>query len=166
MSLAVSTARGAFLYRAGRIPEAIELLRWTLTRDRSFLNAEIVLADVLISAGKGSEALQAAESAAAKSNRLSFTISTLARAHLATGASSEAARLVAELEARHAQGKASASDIAQVYRDMRNFDKAFHWLAIGLEAHEAGLTVLKCEPSYAILRHDPRYDRLVADLQL
>jgi TolB-like protein/DNA-binding winged helix-turn-helix (wHTH) protein len=62
--------------------------------------------------------------------------------------------------------KDAAYQIAQVYAYRGEVDKAFQWLDLAYERHDAGLTCIKYDPLLSNLRQDPRYAELLRRMRL
>ena len=60
----------------------------------------------------------------------------------------------------------AAYQIAQVYAFRGEADKAFQWLDLAYERHDAGLTCIKYDPLLQSVRHDPRYGSMLRKMGL
>jgi serine/threonine-protein kinase len=88
----------------------------------------------------------------------------LALAHYARGDRPAADSALAELIAK--DGDFLAYQIAEVYAWRGEKDKAFEWLQIFLDDHDTGTLSLLIDPLMRGLRHDARYDGLLAKIGL
>jgi serine/threonine-protein kinase len=88
----------------------------------------------------------------------------LALAHYARGDRPAADAALAELIAK--DGDFLAHQIAEVYAWRGEKDKAFEWLQISLDDHDTGTLSLLIDPLMRGLRHDARYDGLLAKIGL
>jgi serine/threonine-protein kinase len=88
----------------------------------------------------------------------------LALAHYARGDRPAADAALAELIAK--DGDFLAYQIAEVYAWRGEKDKAFEWLQISLNDHDTGTLSLLIDPLMRGLRHDARYDGLLAKIGL
>jgi TolB-like protein len=88
----------------------------------------------------------------------------LALAHYARGDRPAADAALAELIAK--DGDFLAYQIAEVYAWRGEKDKAFEWLQISLNDHDTGTLSLLIDPLIRGLRHDARYDGLLAKIGL
>jgi TolB-like protein len=59
-----------------------------------------------------------------------------------------------------------AYQVAQVYAWRGENDKAFEWLQVSLDTHDTGTVSLLIDPLLRGLQHDPRYNRLLAQIGL
>jgi TolB-like protein/Flp pilus assembly protein TadD len=88
----------------------------------------------------------------------------LALAHYARGDRPAADAALAELIAK--DGDFLAYQIAEVYAWRGEKDKAFEWLQISLNDHDTGTLSLLIDPLMRGVRHDTRYDGLLAKIGL
>jgi serine/threonine-protein kinase len=88
----------------------------------------------------------------------------LALAHYARGERPAADAALAELIAKHRN--VLAYQIAEVYAWRGETNKAFEWLQISLDNHDTGMLSLLINPLMRGLRHDVRYNGLVAKIGL
>jgi serine/threonine-protein kinase len=85
----------------------------------------------------------------------------LADVQAAAGNKLEAQRLAAKLEEESKRGYVCAYEIAEVYTQLGQKDKAFQWMQRGVKEQCDCLVHLKSEPWLDPLRADPRYLELV-----
>jgi TolB-like protein/Flp pilus assembly protein TadD len=88
----------------------------------------------------------------------------LALAHYARGDRRAADESLAELITR--DRNVMAYQIAEVYAWRGEKDKAFEWLQVSLDNHDTGLLSLMIDPLVQGLRHDARYNDLLAKIGL
>ncbi|HET6889100.1 MAG TPA: tetratricopeptide repeat protein, partial [Candidatus Udaeobacter sp.] len=88
----------------------------------------------------------------------------LALAHYARGDRPAADESLAELIARDRD--VLAYQIAEVYAWRGENDKAFEWLQVSLDNHDTGLLSLMIDPLVQGLRHDSRYNSVLAKVGL
>jgi TolB-like protein len=88
----------------------------------------------------------------------------LALAHYARGDRPAADESLAELIARDRD--VMAYQIAEVYAWRGEKDKAFEWLQVSLDNHDTGLLSLMIDPLVQGLRHDSRYNSVLAKVGL
>jgi tetratricopeptide (TPR) repeat protein len=88
----------------------------------------------------------------------------LALAHYARRERSAADAALAELIAK--DRNSLAYQIAEVYACRGETDKAFEWLQISLDNHDTGMLSLLINPLMRGLRHDARYNSLLAKIAL
>jgi hypothetical protein len=63
-------------------------------------------------------------------------------------------------------GSDSAYQIAQVYADRGEADKALDWLDRGYQQHDSGMPYIKSEGLFKPLRQNPRYIKLLKMMAL
>jgi TolB-like protein len=88
----------------------------------------------------------------------------LALAHYARGDRPAADAVLAELIAK--DRNFLAYQIAEVYAWRGETDNAFEWLQIALDNHDTGMLSLLIDPLVCGLRHDPRYNGMLAKIGL
>jgi len=85
----------------------------------------------------------------------------LAWTEAAAGDTAEARKLLARLEEQSRKGYVCAYEIATVYSQLGEKDRAFEWLKRGRREQADCMVLLKTEPWMDPLRTDPRYADLV-----
>ena len=115
---------------------------------------------VAIQHGKGEAALREAE---LEPNER-YKRFELALAHYAHGDRPAADAALAALVAR--DRNVMAYQIAEVYAWRGETDKAFEWLQVSLDNHDTGTLSLLIDPLMRGLRHDARYNSLLAKIGL
>jgi TolB-like protein/tetratricopeptide (TPR) repeat protein len=115
---------------------------------------------VLLARGDPKAALSEFERESAPQFRdvgLSFALDALGRHR-------EADSAIALAEQKWADGM--AWNIACFYGYRNNSDLAFQWLERAYRQHDGGMSELKIEPTLKTLRHDPRYQALLREMNL
>jgi TolB-like protein/Flp pilus assembly protein TadD len=178
----------------GHFPEAEKLARQAIEVDPLAYQARSSLARILFTEGKLDEAEASARQAAelqptaAGCHRWQVFVAIqrgdgetalrearlepnegyrqfeLALAHYARGERPAADAALAELIAKHRN--VLAYQIAEVYAWRGETNKAFEWLQISLDNHDTGMLSLLINPLMRGLRHDVRYNGLVAKIGL
>jgi TolB-like protein/Flp pilus assembly protein TadD len=82
----------------------------------------------------------------------------------ALGRRSEADSAIALAEQKWGDGM--AWNIACFYGSRNNSDQAFQWLERAYRQHDGGMNELKVEPMLRSLRHDPRYNAVLREMNL
>ena len=95
-------------------------------------------------------------------NVLDVRANALAKA----GDTDQALRIAKELETMSAQEYVSGTRIAQAYCALHRPDEAMKWLDRAYQHHDTGINMLKVEPLFDGCRADPRFQRLVSELNL
>jgi serine/threonine protein kinase/tetratricopeptide (TPR) repeat protein len=140
------------LYRwAGRVPEAERAYRKSLEISPQRITAHFLLSEMI--SGRGE--YDAAEAEAKLEPADWARLTALTSVYFRSGRRAESDRALAELEAKHS--KDSAFQIAAMYAERGDPDKAFHWLERALAQHDQGAVVTMCEPLFRSLHGDPRW---------
>jgi tetratricopeptide (TPR) repeat protein len=63
-------------------------------------------------------------------------------------------------------GDSASYQYAQINAQLGDIDEAFHWLEVAQRVRDPGLAQLLLDPLVDPLRSDPRFDRLVEELNL
>ena len=178
----------------GQFDEAQKLAREALDRDPLAYQARASLARLLFVQGKLDEAQASAEKAAellptaAGNHRWQVFVAMqlgdgeaalreaelepderyrrfeLALAHCARRDGVAADKALAELIAR--DESVMAYQVAEVYACRGDANKAFEWLQVSFDNHDTGLLSLLIDPLTGGLRHDARYNDLLAKIGL
>jgi serine/threonine-protein kinase len=166
LSLAANTAYGAMLYRARRYGEATAQLEFTLKLAPEYQPALTVLGIVYGRQGKWDLAIRQHERCAALSNQEPGALSWLGYSLASAGFRERAVTIQGELERRWPTERFSPSALAQISQGLGDLDGTFRWLEIALQVRDPSLTTLRADPSNDLLRNDPRYERIVRQLNL
>jgi serine/threonine-protein kinase len=162
----INAMEGQFLLHAGRTDEAIARLRETIELDPKSRAAHWFAASAYIEKGLFAEAV--AEAAAARaltpSNTLMIAIESYANARL--GRRAEARHALKTLLQLARDRYVPSYSIALMYNGLDEADEALAWLDRGLEDRDALITFLKVAPIWKNLRTNPRYVRLLNQLNL
>jgi len=116
--------------------------------------------------GKGTHAAAVASmrEAVSLAPGLAFADAALAQALARNGERKEAEEILARLLARVNESYVSAYDVALVYANFDDRDRAFEWLAKALIERSMFVVHLKWDARLRPLRSDPRFDELVRRL--
>jgi len=142
------------LYYARRYDEAIAQVRWTLDVDPTYDAAYQTLAQCYEGKGDLKEAIEAYL-------RSPRSPGNLGHAYAVAGRTSEAQRVLADLQQRYQRTGDGSAQIAMVYIGLGDFDHAFEWLDTAYR-RRAWLGTLKVAPVWDQLRSDPRFGSLLA----
>ena len=193
-SASVLRYRSFLSHSLGRLNEAIEFHKQALARDPLLASSHSYLAFLLYCAGRYDEAETELQRALELNPQKTYDHFTrgeiLLQQHRPLEALTEIEqepaeiwRLTGEALAYHALGRDNDSNavltqlirdhqgnmayqIAEVYADRGESDKAFEWLNRAYEQHDAGLRSLKIDPYLKSLSHDPRYADILKKLRL
>ena len=193
-SASVLSYRSFLSHSLGRLNEAIEFHRQALARDPLLASSHSYLAFLLYCAGRYEEAETELQRALELNPQKTYDRFTrgeiLLQRHRPLEALTEIEqepaeiwRLTGEALAYHALGRDNDSNaaltqlikdhqgnmayqIAEVYADRGESDKAFEWLNRAYEQRDAGLRSLKIDPYLKSLSHDARYADILKKLRL
>lgn len=162
LSLMINDELGLVLHAAGRSEESLARFRHTIELDSTFAPAHLHTAWVLEYRQRDKEAVEALERWAELLPNPPFQPGAL-RAAYAAGGPERVYTLLADL---HPDARVSAVDRARWNLRLGRTDEAFRWLNRGLDNADPWISFLKVLPFTHLLHTDPRFDRLLARLQL
>ena len=160
--LSVDPYRGlaTALWFKGDAPEAAATYRRLLAVTPGAESMHYRLAQVLISEGRTQEALKELDAEGSPSWQ------AIGRA-MAYGALGQNRESDQQLRIAEARDQGLSYQAAQIYANRHDREATFAWLERARQAHDPGLlTYVKCDPSFAQLRADPRFATLLAQLHL
>jgi len=159
--LASSHSYLAFLlYSAGDYNKAEASARRALELNPQKTYDHFILGEILVAQGRAQQALVELQHEPATFWRLTGE----ALAYRALGRSHEADAALTELINDHQ--KYMAYQIAEIYADRGDADRAFQWLNRAYEQCDAGMRNLKIDPLLQRIRNDPRYVELLRKMNL
>ena len=163
VSLPSSSCVGEALYRLKRYGEAAEQFRKTLGMDPNFGFARLGLGLTYLQQGKRAEGLKEVLMAhqLLQDDRSN---SKLAYAYALNGNSAAAHAILDQFLHRAQQGQFKSVFVADVYLGLGDRNAALEWLSKSLD--EGDSPPILDEPSYEPIRHDARYVRLLARMNI
>jgi len=150
------------LDNAGRHEDAIAQLRKTLAIDSTYVQARWRLAGSLESAGRFTEALDEANRLVTLSDSSSQALSLLAAIDARAGRRDEARALLDHLLARSRRQYVPPVLIALIFNALSDPDSALTWLEKAFAERSNAIAYLAVDYQNAPLRHDPRFQALLA----
>lgn len=164
----VSTLHGQFHYQAGPefYAQAESLLRYALQIDPHFWVAHIDLAKIWGMQGKYREAVKAAERAYRFSHGNTEGLAVAGWSLAKAGKSAQARRKVAELEGLAKKTYVPPLHRALIHIGLGEARQALGALEYALEDRDVRLTFLRVEPRWDPLRGDPRFQKILARVNL
>ncbi len=168
VSLPVNNALAGRLLVSNHLQEAMEQIRITLQLDPHFAPAHQTLGWAYLSQGKRNEAIEEFQKAVQLSgSHDTDLLLDLGFAQAAAGNRKEARRILTEIKALHARGRAPSGAIAILYGALGERNQAFAWLDKAYQERDPELTYIKVpNRRFEPLRHDPRFQRLVRRIEL
>jgi adenylate cyclase len=149
------------LYLARRFDEAIAQCRKTLEMDPSFPLTHSLLGRAYLAKGMYRESLVELEKYLALSPGNPAALAGLAYAQARAGERNQALRVFEELRELSKQRHVPSYLFAVVYAGLGDKDQAFTWLEKAYEERDGSLPMLKVNPSWDLLRSDPRFAELL-----
>jgi len=145
---------------------AIQQFRNTIEMEPSHYVGHWLLGVTYAQKGMFEEAIAARSRAFELSGRAPIMVATLAEGYAAMGRTSEAQKLLAELQELAQKTFVPAISIAWVYIGLRETDRALEWLNKAIEERDPMVAGLGVEPFYDSLRSDPRFHALLRKMCL
>lgn len=157
LSPIISKSIATVLGYAGRHAEAEAQYKRTLEIDHNFTPALTGLGLSYCLTKRHREAIAFLERAVDISGRDPMTLACLNQGYAAAGQAVKARWLLQELIDLFKQNYVSPFDIALVYIELKEFDKAFEWLEKSVEMRDAYTAYIKVYPDLSPLRGDSRF---------
>ncbi len=152
-----STALGVNLVYARRYDEGRQQAGKALEIDSHFSRAHIVLMLADVAEKKFPQAVLQGERAVAESDSSVEYLAYLGLVYGLAGRKAEAGRLLALIQSRSRDQFVSPGLFVLASMGAAKTDKAFFWLRRGFEARDPIIEILKVDPSFDMLRGDPRF---------
>jgi eukaryotic-like serine/threonine-protein kinase len=161
-SLIVNTNVAWILDNAGRHEDAIAQLRKTLAIDSTYVQARWRLAGSLESAGRFTEALDEANRLVTLTDSSVPALALVAMIDAPAGRRDEARALLDHLLARSRRQYVPPALIALMFNALGDRDSTLTWLEKAFDEHSNGIAYLAVDYQDDPLRHDPRFQALLA----
>jgi len=165
LSSAVAWFRAALLNTEGRNAEAEVEVKKALAERPENAGARAILALIYWETGRMDDAVREMKRAYELApnpwmqSMLGFVLGQ-------SGATGEARQVLQELKGKAERGAAWPTHVATVYAGLNERDNAFDWLGKAVERHDPSLVRLKISPTFAPLRGDARFKRMLARVGL
>jgi serine/threonine-protein kinase len=166
LSLIINAYLGFAYYQVRNYDSAIDQCRRTLELDPNFAVGHSFLALVYAQKGTHGLALEEARKGVELSGGAANLKAIQAAVYAAAGKRREAQQMAAQLAKSAHDGYLNPGEIALVYAQLQEKDYAFQWLRTAYEEGSIWTVFLKSEPVLDGLRSDPRFTRLLHQVEL
>ena len=164
LSTVVSNSLAFKLYLARRYDEAINQYLKTIETDKNFAMSHAELGLAYLEKAMYAEAIAEIQKAVEISKGNTKILAMLAQAYAATGKTSDARRILAELE--NGRTYVSHYEIAILYVRLGDYDQAFRWLERSYDERNNSLIFIKSDTRLDRLRKEPRFIDLLRRMGL
>ncbi len=161
LSLIINANSGWILYLARRYDEALEQFQRTLEMDSDYGVARIYLGLAYEQLGQPEMAINQFRGQIAQEGSTPPLQSALGHAYALAGKTSQARKLVRELEERSKHEYVPPHLIARVYAGLGEKDESLEWLEKAYEERVGDLVFVKVDPAYDPLHSDSRFRDLL-----
>lgn len=161
LSLTINFCGASLLYLARLYERAIEQFRRTLELDPDFAVAHFCLGHTHEAQGKYEEAAFEYQWAQSSLGNVPEVTACLGRIHALLGRRDKAQDAIDELRRPSKRRCVPACFIALIYTALGDQDEAFRWLERAYVEHDDTLALLKVDPRFDRLRADPRFITLL-----
>jgi TolB-like protein/DNA-binding winged helix-turn-helix (wHTH) protein/Flp pilus assembly protein TadD len=155
LSLIISSDKAVFLYFSRNYDRATEEFSNVLEMDPSFPRAQMVVY-TYVQTGQYDEALARLQ-VWKTTQPTPWRWGMLAYIYGRSGKTAKAREALNELERLNQQMEMDPLPLAMGYLGIGDKDAVFHWLDKAYQLRSGGLNAIKVDPSYDLLRGDPRY---------
>jgi TolB-like protein/DNA-binding winged helix-turn-helix (wHTH) protein/Tfp pilus assembly protein PilF len=166
LSLDTNVGLGQRLVTAGKPKEALQQMLSTVELDRNYYDSYVHLANIYERLQSLPEGIATAERAVELSHRSAHAVHTLAAIHVRHKQYAKAKPLIDELETRSIQR--NPYEIAMLYLDMGQADKALLWLERACDERTPSMAFLRIAQTgrrFAIVRSHQRFARILQCLE-
>jgi TolB-like protein/DNA-binding winged helix-turn-helix (wHTH) protein/Flp pilus assembly protein TadD len=166
LNLMIGTWVGLRYYLARNYDLAIEQGRNTVELDPNFPAAHLLLGETYVQTGLHEKGLAELQSAAGLSGNSPLYLAQVAVAHASAGRTTEALRIVAQLQTISAQRYVSPYGLAQIYAALKDKEQTFTWLEIAYDDRAVWMSYLAVDPVFDGFRSDQRFQDLLRRVHL
>jgi len=153
-------------YIEGDYEHALQELQRTTQANPDFWHTHLGLGSVYLHNGEAEKAIEEMKKGVELSHGDPGAISSLAYAYAETGNAKQAQALLRQLNETWSKKKVASWDIAIVYAGLGERDQALTWLERAAAEHSQNVLRIKIEPWFAPLHQEPRFQALVANMNL
>jgi tetratricopeptide (TPR) repeat protein len=149
---------------SGQHDKAIAQREKTLELDPGFITALVGQAEHYLSMSMYPEAIQSISKTIDLAGRTPRLLAMLGRAYVLLNMKHKAEKLLRELKEKERDEYISPMHFAALSANLDNADEAFQWLDKAYEERNPMMPFLKIDSSLNLLRSDPRFDRLLKQM--
>jgi len=165
LSLIANVNAGWIFYHARQYDRALEQIRKSLDMDPTFARGHWAISEPLEQQQKYQEATTELEKAR-QIDETPIMLALLGHLYAVTGKTSDARRIVTQLNALSKQAYLDPYFLAEIHTALGDRDQAFQELEKAYEQRSSWLVWLKVEPKFDSLRDDARYTSLLKRIGL
>jgi len=162
----IGTWVGLRYYFARKYDRAIEQGRNTVELDPNFAAAHLLLGETYVQIGLHEQGLAELQSAASLSGNSPLYLAQVAVAHASAGRTTEALRIVAQLQTISGQRYVSPYGLAQIYAALKDKEQTFTWLQFAYDDRAVWMSYLAVDPVFDGFRSDQRFQDLLRRVRL
>jgi TolB-like protein/Tfp pilus assembly protein PilF len=166
LSPIITAASAGIYFYARQYDKALEQIGKTRELDSDFPLTSLIAGWCYTEKRMYAEAIEEYQKRLAAGGAQSAPLAGLAITRALSGRPDEARKLLGELEEQYNQNGAAACDVALVYAYLGDKDTAFGWLDKAYDQHDSGLSRIKADPFYDLLRGDARFKDLLGRVGL
>jgi len=164
LSHVFNSSLASMYWYSGQHDKALEQRKKSLELAPGFVTALIGQAEQYLSMSMYQEAIEYIQKAIDIAGRTPLLVAILGRAYAMSGITSEAEKLLRELQEKDRNEYVPPIYFAVFYANLGNADDAFVWLDKAYEERSPAMPFLRVDPSFEPLRSDPRFDKLLKQM--
>jgi TolB-like protein/DNA-binding winged helix-turn-helix (wHTH) protein len=164
LSLIIATDRGVFLYYARRYDAAIVQLQSVLEMDPAYPRAGMI-DEAYVESGRRAEGLAHLEAWEKVPRDTPWAWGQKAYLYGRLGRMAEAHHALDRLLEKNRAQEIDPIVIAVAYLGFRDRNHALDWLEKAYQEHSFSLTALKVDPTFDLVRSEPRFQKILRDMR-
>ena len=166
LSLVINRNLGQVYYRAGMYDQAISILKKTLEMEPDFTFAHFHLGSIYLQLSMFEKALEEyrVERRVEQEREESMALyidAWIGITYVKVGQQEKAVEILNEMIERSKHIYVSPTVIAMLHFELGKNDQGFQWLDKAYEGYDVRLNWLKLEPTFDLVRSDPRFDAML-----
>jgi DNA-binding winged helix-turn-helix (wHTH) protein/TolB-like protein/Tfp pilus assembly protein PilF len=157
LTIIINTDTAQLLIYAGRNDEAVEQVQRALEIDPAFLLAHLYLANAYVEKKDYPAATTEFQKVLAINKEDPWALSGLAQTYVLVGQRGKSEAILRDLLQRARSQEDLTIELAKVYAQLGENDRAFAWLEKAYRNRSGSLILLNPVPDFQTLHHDPRF---------